>query len=418
MHVKFNSALRRLFSAAICLVAVGLYLASVATHYVAYRLSTSLDRGYLNRAAKLEPWNAESRWKLGRYALFVAQEPTDAVSNLEAAVSLNPHLARYWLDLAAAYQVMSDVQRQRSALERALQADPSAPNVSWEAANFYLVQNDLERALPLFQLGIANDPKQTNTALRLCWHATQNVSIMLANAVPSVPAPYFAFLNLLTVDGETSPAEAVWHRLTSLGQQFTVSDAFPFFDYLLQKRETETAVQVWEELVKRDAKLQSYAQPGNLIVDGGLERNFLNGGFDWRYSVKGPLQLSVDTSEFHGGNQALRMVFRGPAVPDAGIFEYIPVHPNTDYRFSAYTKSEDIESASGPRVTVLDAYSGESYVLTDDSLGTTGWRQQSADFRTGSKTSLLVVTVRRVPDNVLIKGKFWIDDLSLVKTVN
>ncbi|PYV46302.1 MAG: hypothetical protein DMG94_10190, partial [Acidobacteria bacterium] len=137
MHVKFNSTLRRLFSAAICLVAVGLYVASVATHYVAYRLSTSLDRGYLNRAAKLEPWNAESRWKLGRYALFVAQEPSDAVSNLEAAVSLNPHLARYWLDLAAAYQVMSDFQRQRSALERALEADPSAPNVSWEAANFY-----------------------------------------------------------------------------------------------------------------------------------------------------------------------------------------------------------------------------------------------------------------------------------------
>src|SRR5258708_8437914 len=218
MHVKSNSVSRRLFSAAICLVAVGLYIAGVARHYIAYRLSTSLDRGYLNRAAELEPWNAESRWKLGRYALFVAQDPIDAVANLEAAVSLNPHLARYWLDLAAAYQVKNDVQRQRSALERALQADPSAPNVSWEAANFYLVQNDLERALPLFRVVIANDPKQTNTALKVCWHATQNVSTMLANAVPSVPEPYFAFLNLLTVEGETAPAEAWWPRLTVLGQ--------------------------------------------------------------------------------------------------------------------------------------------------------------------------------------------------------
>jgi hypothetical protein len=265
---------------------------------------------------------------------------------------------------------------------------------------------------------MANDPKQTNSALKLCWHATQNVSMMLANAVPSLPPPYFAFLNLLTVESETAPAKEVWHGLTSLGQQFTVSDAFPFFDYLLRKRETETAVQVWEELVKRGAKLQSYVESGNLIVDGGLERDFLNGGFDWRYSVTDPIQLSVDTSEFHGGNQSLRMVFRGPGVSDAGIFEYIPVQHNTNYRFSVYTKAEDIESASGPRVTVLDAYSGKSYVLTDDSLGTTGWRQQSADFRTGSDTSLLVVTVRRVPGNVLIKGKFWIDDFSLVKAVN
>jgi len=418
MHVKFNSVSLRLFSAAICLVTVGLYIDSVATHYLAYRLSTSLDRRNLNRAAELEPWDAELRWKLGRQALFIAQDPTNAVSNLEAAVSLNPHLARYWLDLAAAYQVMSDVQRQRSALERALQADPSTPDVSWEAANFYLAQNDLERALQLFRVVMANDPKQTNSALKLCWHATQNVSMMLADAVPSLPAPYFAFLNLLTLESETPPAKEVWHGLTSLGQQFTVSDAFPFFDYLLRKRETETAVQVWEDLVKRGAKLQSYAEPGNLIVDGGLERDFLNGGFDWRYSVTGPVQLSVDTSEFHGGNQSLRMVFRGPAVSDAGIFEYIPVQHNTNYRFSVYTKAEDIESASGPRVTVLDAYSGKSYVLTDDSLGTTGWRQQSADFRTGSDTSLLVVTVRRVPGNVLIKGKFWIDDFSLVKAVN
>src|SRR5260370_20314 len=233
MHVKFNSGSRRLFSAGLCFAASGLYLATVARHFIAYQLSTGPDLGSLSRAAEIEPWNAELRWKLGRYALFVAQNPTLAVSNLESAVALNPHLARYWLDLA--------------------------------------------------------------------------------------------------VEGETVPAEAVWHSLISLGQHFTVSDAFPFFDYLLQKRETETAVQVWEELVKRSAKLQSYAQPGNLIVDGGLERDFLNGGFDWRYSVTGPLQLSVDTSEFHGGNQALRMVFRGPAVSDAGIYVELSLYSYTLY---------------------------------------------------------------------------------------
>jgi hypothetical protein len=238
---------------------------------------------------------------------------------------------------------------------------------------------------------------------------------MLADAVPAEPAIYFAFLNLLSVNGETAPAEEVWHRMASLSQQFAVSDAFPFFDYLLQKHETDAAVQVWETLVKRITKLQSYRQPGNLMVDGGLEKDFLNGGFDWRYSITAPVQLSVDTSEFHGGHQALRMVFRGPAVSDAGIFEYIPVHANTNYHFDVYTKAEDIESASGPRIAVLDAYSGKTYVLADDSLGTTGWRQQSADFRTSAESSLLVVTVRRVPGNVLIKGKFWIDDVNLVQ---
>ena len=141
----------------------------------------------------------------------------------------------------------------------------------------------------------------------------------------------------------------------------------------------------------------------------------MNGGFDWRYELLDAVQLSVDTSDFHGGNQSLRIAFKGPAVANAGFFQFVPVHPNTDYRFSAYTKAQDIESASGPRVVIVDAYSSDSYVTTDDSLGTTGWRQQLADFKTGPETSMLLVKVARVPGDSLIKGTFWIDDISLVQ---
>ena len=413
--MNLSSKLRRLLIAFACLAAVGLYIGLVGREYVTSRLSARVDPESLTRAARLEPWNADPRWQLGRYSLFVAQDSSGAVSNLETAVALNPHVARYWLDLAAAYQVMGDASRQRSALEQALQAEPTAPDVAWEAANFYLVQNDLQRALSLFRVVMANDPEQLSSALRLCWRATRNVNIMLAEAVPPAPPPYFALLNLLTNEGQTAPAEAVWKGLTGLSQQFPAADAFPFFDYLIEKHETAAAAQVWQQLVARNAELQAYDQPGNLVVDGGLERDFLNGGFDWRYSSNGAVQLAVDTSEFHGGNQSLRMTFGGPAVADAGIFEFVPVHPNADYHFGASIKAEDIESASGPRLAVLDAYSGQSYVLTDDLLGTTGWRELAADFRTGPETSLLVVKVTRVPGNPLIKGKFWIDDVSLVQ---
>ena len=415
MRVNLNSALRKLAFAVVCLIAVGFYVAGIGRHYLAIRLMAQPNPRSLARAAKLEPWNAEPRWELGRYSLFVAQDAQDSVSDLQQAVALNPHVARYWLDLAAAYQVAGDVPGQRSALEQAVLTEPTAPDVAWEAANFYLVQDDLKRALPLFRVVMANDPEQLNAALGLCWRATQEVNTMLAEAVPAEPAPYFAFLSLLTDQGQTASAEAVWSRLAGLGVHFPASDAFPFFDYLVEKRETAAAVQVWGQLLQNHRGLQAYSQPGNLVVDGGLERKFLNGGFDWRYSVTGPVELSMDTSEFHGGNQSLRMVFRGPGIGDPGVFEYIPVQPNADYHFTVYTKAEDIESASGPRIAVLDAYSGQSYVLTDDSLGTTGWREQSADFRTAPQTSLLVVKVTRVPGDPLIKGNFWLDDVSLVQ---
>jgi tetratricopeptide (TPR) repeat protein len=415
MQVNLNSAPRKLLFTLLCVVAVGLYLAVTGTHYLAFCSAAKSGQHMLERAVSLEPWNANWHWQLGQYLLFVAQDQKRAVSGLEQAVALNSHVARYWLDLAAAYEVSGDAQRQRYALESALRAEPTAPNVAWQAANFYLVGNDVGHALPLLGVVMKNDPEQLNAALKLAWRVTQNATQMLRKAVPPEPLPYFAFLKLLTENGDTSAAQVVWNGLINLGQPFPVSDAFPYFDYLIQKHDTGAAVGVWKELVRQSSTLQSYTQPGNLIVDGGLEKDFLNGGFDWRYSVTNAVSLSVDYNEFRGGNQAIRLAFEGPAVSDGGFFEYVPVLPNTEYRFSVYTKSEDIESASGPRLAVLDAYSGQAYVLTDDSLGTMAWRQQSVDFRTRPETSLLVVKVLRAPSGPLIKGKFWIDDVSLVQ---
>ena len=86
-----------------------------------------------------------------------AGDPQPAIESLRSAVALNPHDARYWLDLAAAYQVTGDVNGQRSALDQALAAEPTAPNVAWEAANFFLVDGDIDRALREFRVVIEND---------------------------------------------------------------------------------------------------------------------------------------------------------------------------------------------------------------------------------------------------------------------
>jgi type IV secretory pathway VirB2 component (pilin) len=60
-----------------------------------------------------------------------------------------------------------------------------------------------------------------------------------------------------------------------------------------------------------------------------------------------------------------------------------------------------------------DPYNNQSLGTTDDSLGTTGWRQQVVDFVTGPQTRLIAISVMRVPGNPLIKGTFWLDDVQL-----
>jgi hypothetical protein len=153
----------------------------------------------------------------------------------------------------------------------------------------------------------------------------------------------------------------------------------------------------------------------NLVVNGGFEENVLNGGFDWWYESNPHAALALDTSEFYAGTRSLSVTFDGLNPADAGILQFIVVKPSTAYEFSAQSRTEDIESASGPRFAIVDAYTNTSYVLTDDLLGTNPWRVQHARFQTGPNTNLVLLKIVRQPGVPLIRGKLWIDDLRLVE---
>src|SRR5271166_5255471 len=81
----------------------------------------------LQRAARLDPANAEYRYNLGRY-YAQAGDPGAAIEPYRAAVQLNPNSASYWLDLALAYLDLGDASNQTWALEHAIQADPTTPD--------------------------------------------------------------------------------------------------------------------------------------------------------------------------------------------------------------------------------------------------------------------------------------------------
>jgi hypothetical protein len=213
-----------------------------------------------------------------------------------------------------------------------------------------------------------------------------------------------------------SAAEHVWNHLIALNQEFSTKLAFPYFRLLLAKQEVAAAQTAWQQLAGVDRSHQPYLpSPENLVVNGGFEEDVLNGGFDWWYQSNPHAALAIDTSNFFSGTRSLSITFDGRNPPDAGILQFIPVKPNTDYEFSAESRTEDIESASGPRFSIVDAYTNALYVLTDDLLATNPWHMQQARFQTGPNTNLVLLKIVRQPANPLIRGKLWIDDLRLVE---
>ena len=195
----------------------------------------------------------------------------------------------------------------------------------------------------------------------------------------------------------------------------TVSDYHQdlfYIDRLLQARDVALASDAWKQLSSKSKELQAYSQPDNLIMDGSFSQEILNSGFDWRYTPRPQIAVTLDTGEFHTGNRSLRLVYSDGG-SDAGIFQYIFVQPNTRYRLSAWVKSEDLETANGPMLSVLDGYGNEIYGSTEETIGTTPWHRVETVLQTGPDTKLMILAVLRRPGETRIQGKFWIDDVKL-----
>jgi tetratricopeptide (TPR) repeat protein len=418
MPIESRSPLRKFSFATVCLVLVGLYVHLTLRAYLASHLAATPTLSNLNKATRLEPSNAEYRELLGRNLAFLGANLNDAIASYRTAVYLNPYVARYWLDLAGAYQVAGRTTEQEQSVEQAVEADPTTPHVAWEAANFFLVQGDQERALRNFRVVLANDPEAVDSALQLCWRATGDANQILDRALPRRAELYLSFLRLLISEQEVAAAENVWNHLIALNQEFSTKLAFPYFRFLIAKREVTAAQSAWQQLAGVNRSLQPYLPSReNLVVNGGFEENVLNGGFDWSYESNAYVGLAIDTSVFFNGTRSLSITFNGHNPVDAGILQFVPVKANTNYEFSAEYKTEDIDSASGPRFGIADAYGDTSYVLTDDALGTNPWRVQHARFLTGPNTNLVLLKIVRQPADPLIRGKLWIDDLKLVEKV-
>lgn len=417
MQIELRSRVGRFSFAAVCFVGVVLYLQFAVRAYVASHLAASLEVPKIQKAIQLEGSNAEYRDLLGRNFALSGASLDEAISDYRVAVHLNPYEAGYWLDLAAAYQIAGRTAEQADSVEHATKADPTTPNVAWAAANFFLVQGDREKALHHFRVVLANDPEMVDSALQICWRASGDASEILDQALPPRPDLYLSFLRLLISKQEVAAAESVWNRLVGLHQAFSPKPAFPYFQLLIAKQEVAAAKDAWQQLASVDASLHSYLPSReDLVINGGFEENLLNGGFDWWYRSYPHAALAIDTSEFHSGTRSLSVTFDGYSVPEVQLAQFIPVRPGTAYEFSAESRTVDIDTASGPRFALLDAYTNSSYVLTDDTLGTTPWRRQQARFRTGPNTSLLLLKIVREPAAPLIRGKFWIDDVKLVET--
>ena len=147
MQIPFNKPGQKRLVTVVAVALALAYLSLAGRECLAswYGDQDRIDIARFQRAARLDPSDADYHHLIGRYYDVVVHDPSSAIEPYRAAVQLNPHSARFWFDLANAYQVLGDIAGQTTALEHAIEADPTTPDVAWEAANLYLVRGENEK---------------------------------------------------------------------------------------------------------------------------------------------------------------------------------------------------------------------------------------------------------------------------------
>lgn len=409
---------QRIKTTTLAVVLLGLLAAYVTAStrlFVAHRAVAQNTMEGLERGARLAPWNADYSLLLARSRTLGFLDFPRGIAEYQRALALNPYSSRGWLDLAAAYQMAGDSANQSKAMQRAVQVDPTTPSVAWEVATFYIVQGQVRPALPHYRTVLSSQGSETRSVLEILWPANGHDADQILNEVlPPEAKAHVDFLRFAVEQKDVVSANKIWDRLVQLGGPAAPRDAMPYFELLLETRDPQRALAAWKQLAAKQPAMATY-QPNadNLFINGDFEDELLGGGLEWSFKKQHYLELNVDSLQFHSGNHSMATIFDGGPAPSLGLTQLVPVNGGAEYRFSVFAKADELTTASGPRISISDAYTGERYFLSDDQRGTTGWKEIQTVFRVNPGTSLLKIEIVREPFQSLIRGKFYLDDFTL-----
>jgi len=346
-------------------------------------------------------------------------DSSEIISLYEKATQRNPHRARYWAELGGAYELAGRAEEAQAAYEQAQRLFPNSPEINWQLGNFYVRRGDVLGALRAFKKVLVGDPTLRQQVFALAWRLDPGADQILAEMIPEDSEILFQYLNYLVANNHLEEAGTVWARILALKLDFEPTRAFLYLDALIRAQQVEAVMAAWKALEERNpALITSRAFENSLITNGSFESLILNGGLDWRIVPLRGVVVRVDTTTFFDGTHSLELRFEGGQnLYYHYVFQYVPVKPNTLYRFMGYMRTQGITTDSGPRFQLLDASDpSKLYLSTENLVGTSSWQPEQLEFQTGPETRLLIVRVARPQSTKFdnqIEGSVWIDRISL-----
>jgi tetratricopeptide (TPR) repeat protein len=349
---------------------------------------------------------------------FLNPDLPGAIQDFQKAVADDPRTAHFWIDLADAYQMAGDEAHAAHAFARAKAAYPASAEVAFHYGNFLLLQQKYPEAFEQLRLAVRGDPTFLPLAISRTWRSTEDVDQLIDEVLPPTADGYLQAIDFFSSSRQVDPALAVWRRLIALHQKIPVERTFAFIDELVHEDRSAEVKQVWLDALTMAVLPHDEPSDGSLVWNGKFARDFLNGGLDWRWTSVLGADFDYDAAPTRG-SRAVRLDFNGGSNVDVEApAEFVPVEPNTPYRFHAQMRTEGITTESGMHFQIVDAnHNSAPSASTEDLTGSHDWMPVTAELTVGPQTHFLVILLQRRPSRLFdnkLGGTVWLTDVSLI----
>lgn len=393
---------------ALALAAEALKVGGAAT------MAQSDDLTTLHRASQLDPSNAAIQERIGQSYNLDQGNPSEAVHYLRRAVKLNPKQARFWPELGWACLALGDQRCADEAFERSVQLAPMVPRIQREFVNYCLVGGHKSAAVMQLARSVQTDPEHASDVVALYLRAYgDDQSLWDELAKQRGSGAQVRYIELLTQQDRADQAAKYWNQLVSSKSALPLEETKLYLETLLNLSRYSDAAQVWRDLQHRGLVQHD---PANLVFNGSFEQQPALPGFDWQVEPLPYVHAARAASD--DGRKALEVEYTVPDNSEStAATELVPLAPNQTYTLSAYARSEELTSDSGPRLRITDPKCPTCLdVTTQTTTGTTSWHPVIVTFAAPPTTTVVRLSIWRQRSRSFptkITGRFWLRSVLL-----